>query len=110
VSERMDSNPYNTLFELAGKRAMAWDPFTQNHDPSFISALRNAYQYGFCAGHGEASRTPETSKPPMTSADVAKVFAPLPPDEAAALREYGVDDGSTEMSELPVRTDESTEK
>jgi hypothetical protein len=37
----------------------------------------------------------------MTSADVARVFAPLPPEEAAALREYGVDDSSDETCEVP---------
>jgi hypothetical protein len=41
----------------------------------------------------------ETDKPPMTSADVLRVFAPLPPDEAAALREYGIDRSADETGE-----------
>lgn len=39
---------------LGSQRAADWWPFTQNHDPSFISALRDAYAQGFNAGHAEA--------------------------------------------------------
>jgi hypothetical protein len=41
----------------------------------------------------------DTAARPMTTADVSRIFAPLPPDEAAALREYGVDD-STDDGEV----------
>lgn len=37
---------------------------------------------------------PTAAPPMMTTEDVLRIFAPLPPDEAAALREYGVDDSA----------------
>lgn len=45
----------------------------------------------------EAQREP---KPVMTSKDVSRIFKPLPPDEASALREYGADDSADEGDEM----------
>jgi hypothetical protein len=39
---------------------------------------------------------PTAPLPIMTTEDVLRIFKPLPPDEATALREYGVDDSSND--------------
>jgi len=39
-------------------------------------------------------RTSETQMAPMTTADMREIFSPLPPNEAALLREYGVGDSN----------------
>ena len=37
--------------DLSDREADTWEPFTQNHDPSFIRALRSAYRDGFIRGY-----------------------------------------------------------
>jgi hypothetical protein len=38
------------LREDAARAAAEWEPFTQNHDPSYWRALRAAYAEGYVAG------------------------------------------------------------
>ena len=41
---------YAALYDAAKKASERWSPFTQNHDPSFIAALRDAYYQGYVSG------------------------------------------------------------
>jgi hypothetical protein len=37
----------NEIAKIAKQASEKWEPFTQNHDPSFIHALRDAYSNGY---------------------------------------------------------------
>lgn len=41
---------YAALYDAAKKASEQWSPFTQNHDPAFIAALRDAYCQGYVSG------------------------------------------------------------
>ena len=41
----------------ATRAAAEWEPFTQNHDPQYWKALREAYMQGYISGsHAEEKR------------------------------------------------------
>ena len=47
--------------ELSRREADGWMPFTQNHDPSFIEAVRSAYREGFIRGYYVRGMNPPNS-------------------------------------------------
>lgn len=55
-------------------------------------ALDSMWRGGFNAGLRQKQAA--DVKPPMTGDDALRVFKPLPPDEAALLREYGEGDAA----------------
>jgi len=67
--------------------------------------IANGYRIVFDRWYlqAEPRRHSETCAPPMTGEDFRRVFAPLPPEEAAALRECGTDAAADE-TETPLAT------
>lgn len=65
----------STYQEQAEQAAAAWDPFTQNHDPSFWRCLRQAYAEGFAAGLFRANGEED----PFESAEYAKFVESMLP-------------------------------
>lgn len=51
-----DLTGYEELYLEAQKASDNWSPFTENHDPSFIAALKDAYYQGYISGIYVASR------------------------------------------------------
>lgn len=64
-----------TEIDQARQAAASWEPFTQNHDPSFWRALREAYAEGFAAGLCRA----KVAEDPFESEDYAKFVDSMVP-------------------------------
>jgi hypothetical protein len=48
----------------ATRAAAEWEPFTQNHDPQYWKALREAYMQGYISGsHAEEKRHNDGDEP-----------------------------------------------
>jgi hypothetical protein len=57
--------------ETAKKAAESWEPFTQNHDPSYWSALRKIYAEGFMRGFNDCANRKQIDPPNDSSSPTA---------------------------------------
>lgn len=46
--------PSDELIMIARKSSEKWSPFSNNHDPGYLRALREAYVQGFQSGYRKA--------------------------------------------------------
>ncbi len=50
-----DLTGYSELYSEAKEASEKWSPFVENHCPSFIAALKDAYYQGYVSGAYVAS-------------------------------------------------------